>query len=430
MKKVFFTYFILVPLLNWAQTDSQKRLEKGYRLAAQEKYEDAKKIFAEAYTLDSNCARCLTYWAACEVGLGNHQAAIPLYTKAMAKNDLQALYQRAESYYFLEDMDNYCSDAQAFLSVVHDVHKDSIFQDLAQKLKSTMREVCDSTQFSYVLHRGIAAENLENYDKALNIYHIGLKRFPDNPILLNYQGNTFLETKKFQAAIDNYEKALKNEKGVLDFIKGKTMYSTEADVTSFLTVTYQSLAICYGELNNVEKAMEWIEKAEKGFPKNKDVNDALKSVLGGIYGTKGTMLMNLGRFKEAKTCFEQMMELKSRASEGYFNYAICLLNESTQRVRIRRLSFNRAHPKYTIQNSISFELASEKSPIAPQELEWAMFSINRAIKLSPKSGDAYLLRGIIQLQTDNNGAACLDFGMAKQLGNPQATDYLKMYCKN
>jgi tetratricopeptide (TPR) repeat protein len=430
MKKLLFCYFLLSSTLNWAQTDTQNSLEKGYRLAVQKKYDEAKKIFADTYTLDSNCARCLTFWAGCEAAQGNHQTAVAIYSKAIAKNDMQALSQRAESYYALEDMDNFCADAHLFLDAVHNIHKDSVFQEEVKNFKPMMKEVCDSNQFSYFMHRGIAASNLKNYEKALNTYQIGLKRFPDNPILLNYQGNTFLETKQFQAAADSYENALKNEKAITDYVKGKALYTTDTDVSSFVAVTYQSLAICYGELGNNAKAVEWIEKSEKRFPKSKDVKDTLTTVLGGIYGTKGAILMNLGRFAEAKTCFEQMLDRKARDPDGYFNYALCLLNESTQRIRIRRLSLNFSHSKNAIQNNLSFELPSEKVTIPAEVLETALFSINRAIKLSPKSGDYYLVRGIVRLQTDNIGLACLDFGMAKQLGNPQAVDYLKTHCKD
>ncbi len=411
-----------------AQNAVDDLVMKGYKLATQEKYADAISFFKKGITLDSNCNSCLTYWGACEASLGNHRAAVDIYTRAIAKNDHLARYQRAESYYALEDMDNYCQDAHQFLANIHNVHKDTIFQDLVKKLNA-INEVCDSSNFPYFMHRGIAASNLGDYKASLAAYEKGLTRFPNQPILLNYQGNVFLETKNFNDAIKCYAGALKQEKVIEQFVKGKALYATDADVASFVAITYQSIAICYAELGNMESAIEWINQAEKHFPKTKHLNEGLAAGLAGIYATKGGILMHMENFKEAKTCFEQMLERNGSDPSGYFNYALCLLNENTQRVKIRRLSLNINHTKYAIQNNINIELPNKREEIPADVLDLAMFSINRAIKLAPKLGDAYLLRALIHLQTGNNGAACLDFESAKQLDNPQANIYQKENCK-
>ncbi|MFM2269816.1 MAG: hypothetical protein RL757_3257 [Bacteroidota bacterium] len=429
MNKIIIAALFFFSLNLAAQNAVDDLVLKGYKLATQEKYADAISFFKKGISLDSNCNTCLTYWGACEASLGNHKAAVDIYTRAIDKNDPQALFQRAESYYALEDMDNYCRDGHQFLHNMHHIYQDTLLQDLVKRLKPTLKEVCDSTNFAYFMHRGIAASNLGNYTASLAAYAKGLTLFPNQPILLNYQGNVLLETKNFTAAIESYERALKQEKAIADFVKGKTMYPTDADVAAFVAVTYQSIAICYAELGNMERAVEWINGAEKRFPKTKDLHEGFAASLAGIYATKGGILMNINNFKDAKICFEQMLEHNGNDPSGYFNYALCLLNENTQRVKIRRLSLNINHVKYAVQNNINIELPSKRAEIPADVLDLAMFSVNRAIKLSPKFGDAYLLRGVIQLQMGNNGAACLDFESARQLDNPQATTYQKENCK-
>lgn len=58
----------------------------------------------------------------------------------------------------------------------------------------------------------------------------------------------------------------------------------------------------------------------------------------------------------------------------------------------------------------------------------AMREYNVAVKMSPKFGQAFYYRGMLNAATDNNQQACDDFRMALENGHEQAREAVQDYC--
>jgi Leucine-rich repeat (LRR) protein len=89
---------------------------------------------------------------------------------------------------------------------------------------------------------------------------------------------------------------------------------------------------------------------------------------------------------------------------------------------------------------IHFEFASQlnsaadyfKLAVAQYEkknYEAALFFCEKTINLSPNSADAYSLKGYLECSAKLNDNGCNDLKTAAQLGDKQAPNFIKMYCK-
>jgi tetratricopeptide (TPR) repeat protein len=59
----------------------------------------------------------------------------------------------------------------------------------------------------------------------------------------------------------------------------------------------------------------------------------------------------------------------------------------------------------------------------------AMEDFNKAISIKPDYADAYLGRGTCRFNLNETAEACRDWQKARSLGNRQAENMIRMYCK-
>lgn len=69
------------------------------------------------------------------------------------------------------------------------------------------------------------------------------------------------------------------------------------------------------------------------------------------------------------------------------------------------------------------------SKIKIQDYKGAIADFSKAIELNPKNSDAYYNRGVSNSKLNQKESACLDWIKAEELGDTDAYDLIKQYCK-
>jgi len=64
-----------------------------------------------------------------------------------------------------------------------------------------------------------------------------------------------------------------------------------------------------------------------------------------------------------------------------------------------------------------------------QDYQGAVVDFSKAIELNPKNSDAYYNRGVSNSKLNQKESACLDWIKAEELGDTDAYDLIKQYCK-
>lgn len=64
-----------------------------------------------------------------------------------------------------------------------------------------------------------------------------------------------------------------------------------------------------------------------------------------------------------------------------------------------------------------------------KNFEYASFYCSKAIEINPKFPDAFSMRGLIECNNGNKDQGCKDLEIAVKLGDKQAPDFLKQFCK-
>ncbi|NJK87782.1 MAG: hypothetical protein HC906_19240 [Bacteroidales bacterium] len=140
-----------------------------------------------------------------------------------------------------------------------------------------------------------------------------------------------------------------------------------------------SCSVTYLKLGNIAKAKEYVEKAignDKSIPKN--------------YHMKGIILAITKDHNASIKEFTKAIELDASYFDAWFH---------------RGMAYS------SIQN-----------------YAMANLDFSECINLNPQNNEAYFNRGVSLYHLGNKNKACEDLVKARDLGNPQAVDYLSMYC--
>jgi tetratricopeptide (TPR) repeat protein len=169
-------------------------------------------------------------------GLNESKKSIQDYTKAIQLNpeDYTTYYNRSLERYKLEDMEGYCIDLNNTYQQLQKFDPQNL---LLKELNDTKNIYCDLTKPSYYYQRGIAFYNLQKFDDAVNIYTIGLQKFPTNAMTLSFRGNAYFAKNDYTNALIDYYASIKNMANLADDIRlnqQHTILSTDS-VNNYIT---------------------------------------------------------------------------------------------------------------------------------------------------------------------------------------------------
>ncbi|QHI36466.1 Lipopolysaccharide assembly protein B [Kordia antarctica] len=379
----------------------------------QRRVKEALKDINKAIEIDSSQSASYIGRAAIFYALQEYQKAINDYSKAISvdKNDYASYINRALIYYELEDLDASCADYSTLKSFIEDgTINDEAF---ITQINGAIQDICNSSKPSYYYQRGVGYYNKREYQKALDIYAIGLKKFPDDAMMLSFKGNTYLILNEFEKALACYSVSLKNKEKIKAEIKINPRFSGASSdkITSYyngsLATIYLSISECNINLGRFNEAFTEINKGITVAPSIDGFNkEAYFNMRGYIYVTKKD-------YKRAINDFNESIKINKNYPLAYVNRAIAKVS-SVEKIKFRSFSiygnFN-TQPlsiRWNSPTTSSFK-KSESTLLA------ALSDCNTAIEIDNTLGFAFYIRGQIK-QMLAEPDYCLDLLAAKELG--------------
>ena len=140
---------------------------------------------------------------------------------------------------------------------------------------------------------------------------------------------------------------------------------------------------------------------------------------------RGRSYEELSQFDQALQDFERVVELDPKHVQGYLsigNYYFRLENHD-------QAAFNYEKAVKNDEGSADAHLLFGKALHKMGEVDQAMEAYTDAISINDRMGEAYLFRGILNTVKNRNAKACNDFKTAKALGEEDAEEALKKYCR-
>ena len=349
-----------------------------------------------------------------------YEKAIADYTKAIQLNPIDYLpyYNRALDKYALEDMDGSCSDLHECYSVLKKYDPDN---SLKTELEYSIGNYCDSLKASYYYQRGIAFYNIQQFDKAVNIYSVGLNKFPGNSMILSFRGNAFFALKDYVKALIDYYSSIKNKENLIyDIVANQkhtqmTSESIDKYVSGFIASMQINIAESKFALEQYEEALIEINKGIEIAPNLKEFGKE------NYYNVRGNIFLALGKYQQALNDFDNCIQLNSSFSIAYVNRAVARINLANKismtsnsiRGGINNQTFN-ANWTLPIKTSVK---KSDANIIS------ALNDCNVAIDIDSKLDYAFYIRGQIKKYL-NHGDYCYDLLKAKELGYPVEPELL------
>ena len=343
-----------------------------------------------AIQLDSNQQVLYTFRGAIYAAVEEHKKAITDYTKAIALNPKDHLpyYNRSLEKHAIEDMDGACSDMQECYALLKPG------DSLRNELEHTIGNYCDSTKPSYYYQRGITFYNLQQFNRAVDIYTLGINKFPDNVMLLSFRGNARFALKDYSNALQDYYTSIRN-KGNPD--------------SEFLASIQIHIAEAKFALGQYEEALVEINKGIDIAVEHKET----------YYNARGNILLALGKYQQAMSDFDKSITLNATFPLAYVNRAVARIN-LLNKIRITAYSFsggiNTFHAKWILPLKTTVKVSEE-------DLFAALGDCSKAIDIDPALDIAYYIRGRIKRGL-NSGGQCYDLMKARDLGYPVEPELL------
>lgn len=330
---------------------------------------------------------------------------------SLNKNNFEAYLKRATLYYEIEDLEASCTDYQTLKSFVETGKlKDEAF---IKHINNTIQDYCDLSIPSYYYQRGIGLYNLKEYQKAVEIYHTGLVKFPENAMLLSFKGNAHMFLNEFEKSIELYQLSLKNKESFLNEIKINPRFADASEkeqriyYSGYLASTYYSLAESNAYLNHFDEALNAINNAIELLPELKDLE------MENYYNLRGHIYTMKNQYAKAIIDFDKALQINKNFATAYVNRAIAKTN-SADNIKIQSISIGgniKNQPIYI--NWVLPKNASLKK--YEVKLQSVLNDCDMAINLDKNYGFGYYIRGQIKqlLRVEDY---CLDILKAQELG--------------
>lgn len=378
----------------------------------------------KAISLDSMQENLYAGRGAIYASLNKHKEAITDYTKAIQlnPNDFFPYYNRSMDKYALEDMDGSCADLQASYALLE---KYDPTNTLKAELDYSIGNYCDSSKPSYYYQRGIALYNFQQYEKAIHMYTVGLKKFPNNSMMLSFRGNAYLALKDFNPALIDYAASIKNKENLNEDIaanqKHTRLLGESIDTYSKGLFAFMQISIAEAKfgLGQYENALTEINKGIELAPDLKEIGKE------NYFNVRGNIFLALGKYQQALNDFEKCIQLNPSFALAYANRAITKINLNNNiSMTTRSIKIGIDNQTFNANWGFPLKTSFKKNDSNTSALQ----DCNKAIELNPNLELAYYVRGQLK-KALIFGDYCYDLIKANDLGYPVEQELLTN-CKN
>ncbi|TDG36397.1 tetratricopeptide repeat protein [Pedobacter changchengzhani] len=375
--------------------------------------EDALKSINQAILLDDKQGMLFNFRGNIYTALKQYESALENYSAAIKlhPDDFSSYLSRAGAYYGLENMDAACEDYTIAKKLVS--KQKTISPELLKNIDASILDLCDATKASYFYQRGVAFYNLKQYDKALEIYKMGLQKFPKNAMILSFLGNAYLALKDYQNASINYESALANKSNLMTELANNIRYSnsSEQDRLSFykasLASIYYNIAECHIYNEKFDEALNAMDEAISLAP---NIAGFTKET---YYNRRGNIYLEINKYDLAQADFSQSINMNQNYAPAYISRAIAKISvienvKKSDAIISAKLPYQPFRTNWGIKSKKSSK-NSEPSIIS------ALEDCNKGIGLDENNGFAYYIRGQIKSFLGYPDY-CIDLIKAKKMG--------------
>lgn len=417
------------------------------------KFAEAKKDYQEAVKLNASCANCYANLALIQIGLNDPVTALSFaeqaiklapengfayvakgrallarnalvdaeaaLTKAISLNpkDVEALYWRGVTYNQLSNSEKAYQDFDAITKIDPALVQPYIEKGIIHGNKSELDLALKDFEFAVQLNSADASSNklvgmvfyhMAQADSALKYLNKAIQLDPKNYEAYFYKASVWYNLENMDSACRDFRNTLKfipasdnNASEIKQEVEG---YSQDCCDSSFAGYYYQRGIAAYN-LEKYESAINYYNKGLAKFPGHSMMT-----------AFRGNAYLALKNYKQAEADFTKSLELKNNLSSEIMasrNYQQLSPEEGNQMITHQLLSiYNcRAEARLGLLNIAG----------AKQDLEEAM-------KLLPShpgtTAQTYVLKGIINLQEEDNNLALSAFNKAIGLDPTNERAYL------
>jgi tetratricopeptide (TPR) repeat protein len=375
----------------------------------------------KAIKLDSTIGELYTARGAVLASMNEKEKAIADYNKAIQLDpDPMTYFNRSMVKYDFEDMDGSCEDLLKSRSMIK---KEAPDHEMLKTLDLQIGDHCDSGKVSYYYQRGIACYNLGQFDKAVQVYTRGLKKFPGSPMCLSFRGNAYYAMSDHKNALADYTASIASREKISAEAGANARFAEaapaelDAYVTGFISTTQVHIAECKLALGYIEEALTDINKAIETAPNIKEYG------LENYFLVRGNAHLALGKYKEAIEDFDRCIIYDPTFFLPYVNRAIARINMASP-VKMMSSSFNANLANgQTVSTGwmLPVKISTKKNDA---NLNLALSDCNKATELDPQAGYAFYVKGYVK-QMLALPDYCYDYLKAKTLQFPVEPELVK-----
>ena len=262
---------------------------------------------------------------------------------------------------------------------------------------------------------------LKRYNDALDAYNRAVELKPEYTEAWIGQANTLLELKRYQDALEAYDKAIQLQQGYKDAWNGRgkaldNMQRYEEAIASFdsaIKIQPNNLE-SWNERGNVQIKLQQYSEAITSFDKAVKIqpNNSL------AWYKRGIALHNLRRYQEAVESYDKAVEHKPDYAEAWYQRGNALIN--LQKAKEAVESYDKA-----VQFQPNYQIAWYSKGSALNNLrdfKAAVDSFDQAVKLNPDDYESWYNRGwaLHQLQRYEEAVSSYDQAVKLKPNSDQA----------
>lgn len=270
-------------------------------------------------------------------------------------------------------------------------------------------------------HQGETFLELKRYNDALDAYNRAVELKPAYTEAWIGQANTLLELKRYQEAMDAYDQTIQLQPNYLEAWNGRGkalnhLQRSKEAIASFdsaLKIQPNNLEAWY-ERGNVQIKLQQYSEAITSFDKAVKIqpNNSL------AWHKRGIALHNLRRYQEAVESYDKAVEHKPDYAEAWYQRGNALINLQKSKEAVE--SYDKA-----VQFQPNFQIAWYSKGSALNNLrnfKEAVNSFDQAVKLNPDDYDSWYNRGwaLHQLQRYEEAVNSYDKALKLRRNSDQA----------
>ncbi|HAG85448.1 MAG TPA: protein kinase [Cyanobacteria bacterium UBA12227] len=279
----------------------------------------------------------------------------------------------------------------------------------------------NSSNATDLYHRGETLLELKRYEEALNAYHQAVEIRPDYVDAWQGQGDTLLALNQYQDALNAYDKAIQIKPDYLEAWKGRgkaldQLQRYEEAINAFdAVIKIQAKDFeAWENIGTIEIKMQQYSAAIASFDKALDIQPDYAPV----WYQRGWALQNLRQYEEAIKSYDKAVEYKPDSAQAWYQRGNSLINLQKSREAVE--SYDKA-----VQFQPNFYRAwYSKGSILMNlgQYQEALVSFEQAVKFQPNSYEGWYGRAwaLHQLQRYQDAIEIYDKALRLRPNSNQA----------